>query len=238
MTGSFFITNERYIEPLPRAEDYTPIIPEGDEANVLDEELIIKLRHGAFQSRRKAMLTQAADERTVWPLMWARMSPGSQSKVKEEPEFEEAFLNLDCVRLWNFIRRTHLTHVFGDGDQMRVINMQEQEVRYSELKQGDKEFISNFKTRFDNQIKANEGAGLPVQDQPKLALEFLFKLDSKQYKDMVSSMRNDALRDLPDAFPQTLRIAQGWTGKEFIQKEGGQVLSAFVLDETTQICCF
>ena len=111
-------------------------------------------------------------------------------------------------------------------------------MRYSELKQGDKEFISNFKTRFDNQIKANEGAGLPVQDQPKLALEFLFKLDSKQYKDMVSSMRNDALRDLPDAFPQTLRIAQGWTGKEFIQKEGGQVLSAFVLDETTQLCCF
>ena len=29
MTGSFFITNERYVEPLLWAEDYTPIIPEG-----------------------------------------------------------------------------------------------------------------------------------------------------------------------------------------------------------------
>ena len=130
MTGSFFITNERYVEPLPRAEDYTPIIPEGedDEDNELDEELLRKLRDGAYQSRRKAMLTQAVNERTVWPLMWAQMSAGSQSKVREEPEFEEAFLNLDCVRLWNFIRRTHLTHVFGDGDQMRVVNIQEQEV--------------------------------------------------------------------------------------------------------------
>ena len=240
MTGSFFITNERYVEPLPRAEDYTPIIPEGedDEDNELDEELLRKLRDGAYQSRRKAMLTQAVNERTVWPLMWAKMSAGSQSKVREEPEFEEAFLNLDCVRLWNFIRRTHLTHVFGDGDQMRVVNIQEQEVRYSELKQGDREFISTFKTRFDNQVKANEGAGLPAQNQPKLALEFLFKLDMKRYKDMLVSMRNDAIRDLPDAYPQTLaaafRIAQGWTGKELTQKEDGQVLSAFVTDEAEQ----
>jgi hypothetical protein len=77
------------------------------------------------------------------------MSAGSQSKVREEPDFEEAFLNVDCVRLWNFIRRTHLTHVFGDGDQMRIVNIQEQEARYSELKQGDREFISTFKTRFN-----------------------------------------------------------------------------------------
>ena len=49
-------------------------------------------------------------------------------------------------------------------------------------------------------------------------------------------MRNDTLRDLSDAYPQTLaaafRIAQGWTGKKFLQKDGGQTLSAFATDET------
>ena len=75
MTGTFFITNERYVEPLPRAEDYTPVIPEG--GNALDEELLRKLREVAYQSRMKAMLTQAVNEKTVWPLMWAKMSPGS-----------------------------------------------------------------------------------------------------------------------------------------------------------------
>ena len=59
-------------------------------------------------------------------------------------------------------------------------NMQEQEVRYSELKQGDREFMSTFKIRFDDQLKANEGAGLPVQNAPNLAQEFIFKLDGKR----------------------------------------------------------
>jgi hypothetical protein len=121
-------------------------------------------------------------------------------------------------------------------------NMQEQEVRYTELKQGDREFRSTFKIRFDNQLKANEGAGLPVQNKPKLVLEFLFKLDGKRYKDMLSSMRNDALRDLPDAYLQNLvaafHIAQGWTLKEFRQKDGGQILSAFVTDETKPTSTF
>ena len=60
----------------------------------------------------------------------------------------------------------------------------------------------------------------------------------KRYKDMLISMRNDAIRDLPDAYPQTLaaafRMAQGWTGKQLTEKEGGQVQSAFVTDETEQ----
>ena len=58
------------------------------------------------------------------------MSPASQSKVKEEADFEDAYLHLDCVRLWIFIRRTHLTHILRDGDQMRVVNMQDQEIGY------------------------------------------------------------------------------------------------------------
>ena len=43
-----------------------------------------------------------------------------------------------------------------------------------------------------------------VSSPSQLALEFLFKLDGKRYKDMLSSMRNDTLRDLPDAYPETL----------------------------------
>ena len=105
--------------------------------------LITKLREGAFEGRRKAMQTQLADERTVWPLMWSRMSLASQCKVREEADFEDAHLNLDCVRLWAFVRRTHLTHVFGEGDPMRDINVQEQELRYTSLRQGEKEYRSS-----------------------------------------------------------------------------------------------
>ena len=57
-------------------------------------------------------------------------------KLKEEVVYENASVNLDWVRLWNVIRQTHLTHVFRGGGQMRVVNMQEQELRYSDFKQG------------------------------------------------------------------------------------------------------
>ena len=54
--------------------DYAPHAP-------LPAALITKLREGAFEGRRKAMQTQRADERTIWPMMWSRMSLASQCKV-------------------------------------------------------------------------------------------------------------------------------------------------------------
>lgn len=51
-------------------------------------------------------------------------------------------------------------HVFGEGDPMRDINVQEQELRYTSLRQGERELTSSFKLRFDNQLLANEGAGV------------------------------------------------------------------------------
>jgi hypothetical protein len=65
------------------------------------EKLVLKLREGAYEGRRKAMDIQKSNERTVWPLMWQRMSLASQSRVREEEDFEEAYLALDCVKLWN-----------------------------------------------------------------------------------------------------------------------------------------
>jgi Zinc knuckle len=270
LTGMFFTTNERYVQPFPREEDYIPDFPESDDEDEeevgeqLDaegeplpavdvaaqavareaaanarmetkrrarEKLISKLREGAYEGRRKAMEIQKANERTVWPMMWTRMSQASQSRVKEEEEY----LALDCVKLWSFIRRTHLTHIFGDGDPMREVNILEQETRFAALRQGDREYISTFKQRFDNQIKANEGAGVPEITESKLALEFIMKLDPKRYKRMLAQMRNDALRKDPDAYPKTLasayRIASGWANED--PKTGNHNIdnhSAFLAD--------
>ena len=35
-------------------------------------------------------------------------------------------INLDSVRLWEFIRRTHLTSIFGGGEIMEDVNRMEQ----------------------------------------------------------------------------------------------------------------
>jgi hypothetical protein len=184
LTGIFFSTNQRYTPPIPTEADYIPVFPEpakGEAAHsALPAALITKLREGAFEGRLKEVQQQKADERTVWPMMWCKMSSASQSKVKEEEDFEAACLDLDCVRLWGFIRRTHRTHIYGDGDPMTEVNVQEQETRYAALRQEDKEFISTFKQRFDDQIKANEGAGVPAVTDSKRALEFISKLDTRR----------------------------------------------------------
>jgi Zinc knuckle len=142
----------------------------------------------------------------------------SQSRVREEEDFEEAYMTLDSVKLWELIRRIHLTHIFGDGDPMREVNVQEQETRFAALRQGEREYISTFKLRFDNQVKANEGAGVPEMTESKLALEFIMKLDPKRYQRMLAQMRNDALRKDADAYPKTLasayRIASGWANED------------------------
>ena len=50
------------------------------------------------------------------------MSITSQAKVQEEPGFKLAKLTLDSVKLWVFISKSHLTHVYGMDDNMRAVN--------------------------------------------------------------------------------------------------------------------
>ena len=133
MTGMFFTTNASYVHPFPREEDFNPALQavvapgaeqgdqdEGEEEEEEEDEdappaafpevLVNKLRANAYEGRRKAMELQKVNEQKLWSLMWSRMSTGSKSKVREEPEFEAARIRLDSVKLWEFIRRSHLTH--------------------------------------------------------------------------------------------------------------------------------
>ena len=236
LTANFFMTNTRHVPPIPQEADYVPQTEEGeDDLPALPAALIAKLRDGAYEGRRKAIAKQKADETTVWPIMWERMSIGSQSKVREQEDFQAAFLRLDCVTLWRFIRQTHLTHVFGAGDPMAEVNVQEQEQRYAAMRQGDREYISTFKKRFDQQVQANEGAGVLPITESRRALDFIMRLDTKRYHRMLSQMRNDALREAPEAYPQTLaaafRIASGWTGEGTSGGSTGyETHSAFLAD--------
>lgn len=92
---------------------------------VLAAALIEILRLNAFESRRKAVELQKVDEQKLWPLMWSRMSTGSKSKVREEPGYEVTRMRLDSVKLWGYIRKSRLTHIYGEDDSMRAINIHE-----------------------------------------------------------------------------------------------------------------
>ena len=52
----------------------------------------------------------------------SHMSMESQSKVMEDPDFERIYAELDSVKLWKVIRRSHLTHIYGDDDEMSFVS--------------------------------------------------------------------------------------------------------------------
>jgi hypothetical protein len=69
----------------------------------------------------------------------------------------------------------------------------------------------------------------------KRALDFLYKLDTKRFKKMLASMRNNALCMTENAYPATLsaayRIASGWVNDEYGRGSNGpDEHSAFVAD--------
>ena len=223
MTGMFFSTDVSHFIPYPREVDYNPSAPPpgaddvdtDDEAEGEDEEVdpipavvpvvyppafLAKLRAIAFEGRRKLVEAQKVDEKKLFPMIWDRISAGSQSKVREEPGFEAARMQFDSVRLWQFIKRNHLTHVYGEDDSMRAVNVHEQTLRYNYLRQGDRELVGEFKTRFDNQVSANKGVGIEPVEESIRAIDFLRKLDPKRYTCMLTVMRNNAVQNLPHSY--------------------------------------
>ena len=118
---------------------------------------------------------------------------------------------------------------------MNDVNMHEQENKYNSLRQGEREFISNFKVRFDEQVSANDGVGITAITESRRALDFIMKLDPKRYKKMHDEMKDDALRCVADAYPKTLpaayRIASQWTGSDHNPHSGAAAKPvAFVTD--------
>ena len=135
------------------------------------------------------------------------MSPSSQNRVKEEEEHRTAYKALDCVLLWTLIRKTHLTHMYDDSDPMKEVNRHEQENKYGAMRQGKRELINTFTTRFDEQVLANDAVRADKVTDSRHALDFLGKLDPKRYRKMTQDMRNDVVRHKADAYPNTLARA-------------------------------
>ena len=213
----FLLTNIRYVPPLPRNEDFTVVYPasaEGEpEAVTMTAALIAILKETCFTARMKTIIQGKEEEAKIWNIMWLRMSPASRCKVQEQPEYEAGNRRKDCVLLWELIRRTHL-YINGEGDAVQMLNIKEEETRYEALKQGEREFLANFMIRFEAQVLASRGAGIPEITEAKRAMDFVYKLDKGRYGNMLADIRHSDMKLDPLAYSPTViaavRIATGW----------------------------
>lgn len=210
-----------------------PALPPTQELDKATKSLIAKMRENAFEARRRAVQRQAENMTKMWPLITGEMSAASLAKVKEFPNYRLAKGSRDVVMLWEFIRKSHLTHVYGEGDGMRAVNINDQKLKFNNMRQGDRESTSDFKSRYDNQTKANEGVGIVQDDEDLVAIDFLGKLDPKRYTAMLTVLRNNAAINL-SSYPTTLagayRTASTWTTDGTMSATREQH-SAFVMDK-------
>jgi hypothetical protein len=147
------------------------------------------------------------------------MSSASLAKVSEFSGYEDAKASRDVIKLWRFIRRSHLTHVYGQSDNLSAVNNNDQLIRFENLRQGQHEPISDFKTQYDNQVKANQGVGVVNADESLVSIDFLSKLDPKRFTNLLTALRNNAATNI-SSYPKTLagayRAASTWTSDGLI----------------------
>jgi hypothetical protein len=117
---------------------------------------------------------------------------------------------------------------------MSAANVHDQATRYHNLRQGDKEYISEFKIRFNHKVQSNKGVGIPVISDRLRAMDFIGKLDFKRYHGMLTGMCNCACQNLPSSYPKTLsaayRTASTWTRDILLVPMGADSHSAFLAD--------
>jgi hypothetical protein len=206
------------------------------EVDKATKSLIAKMRENAYEARRKKIELQELNLTKLWPFVTSQMSSASLAKVREFSGYEDAKASRDVIKLWRFIRRSHLTHVYGQSDNLRAVNINDQLIRFGNLRQGQHETLSDFKTRYDNQVKANQGVGVVNTDESLVAIDFLSKLDPKRFTSLLTVLRNNAAINI-DTYPKTLagayRAASTWTSEGLILATR-ETHSAFVTDKTKE----
>jgi hypothetical protein len=123
------------------------------EVDKATKPLIDKMRENAYEAKRKKIELQEHNLTKLWPFVKSHMSSASLAKVWEFSGYEDAKASRDVIKLWRFIRRSHLTHVYGQSDNLRAVNINDQLIKFGNLRQCQQEPISDFKSRYDNRSK-------------------------------------------------------------------------------------
>jgi hypothetical protein len=83
VAGNFLANNIRHEYPIPREEDYLPVLPAPEEGQPpippLPAAIVTKVREFAFERRNKQIAQLMKNGHKTLPMMWEGCSPVSQS---------------------------------------------------------------------------------------------------------------------------------------------------------------
>lgn len=59
---------------------------------------------------------------------------------------------------------------------MSAVHVNDQKIRFNNMRRGERESISDFKARYDTQIKVNLSVGIIEEDETLIAIDFSVNL--------------------------------------------------------------
>lgn len=173
----------------------------GDLPNVGDEINRLILAEQVKEYAREVIAVKKKKE-LMYGALKTRLSDSSIARLKEAPRWQEIEDNMDFLRLWKLIVKTHHTR----GEKATDIAKFECRDYYHEMKQKEREGLGAFKERFLRQISLMKSMKVTVPSESEQVVDFLTKLDPR-YDEIRRDLHRDAVRGIK-AFPDKLSRLQ------------------------------
>ena len=131
-----------------------------------DDKIKLKAYHDMKRSYDKAC-------REVYQVLWETLSKDSRDRVEQCDGFEIAQSERDPLKLFDVIKKVHLTAPGSNSAVMKVKRMAD----FTKIRQGPDEHLREYMNRFRNCVDSLEYAELAVPDEAVQAAKFIEGLD-------------------------------------------------------------
>lgn len=151
------------------------------------------------------------DNVAMYSTLWGQLSDESQTKIRNTTKDFDARVEAaaDALLLWEAICRVHLANITGCSP----VDKENARNDYQRCTQG-KDPLEVYKRRFDGCIDAMRAVGIkPMPSEEDQAVRFMSGLDPARFADLISSVENDANREIseyPATVLEVLKLAETW----------------------------
>ena len=166
---------------------YEPKFPEIDDVRY-DNDRVYKTRIDQEIKNATNLLAKIqADKPAIFAVIWGQLSIESRDKIRAHANWPLIELEDNPLELWLAIIATHIVAAVGDATVDRARARDD----YARLRQGQTEYLSRFKERFDNALLALDAVEESVPENEVQAFDFINRLDDSRYAQLKAKLQNN-----------------------------------------------
>ena len=219
------LTNKKYCPPAVTQAMWNPpvAVVEGVDPDPALTPAMVNKRREACLARFDVATDKINQEyQQFYGYLWNTLTLESKDRVQEVAgdAFSAAQLTCDTEQLWKWIVASHLTEIYGPGDINALLNSEMLSSEIEKITQEDQSLVV-FAKQYKNARDACNAGGCAAVAANVDTIRFLSKLNH-DYDEMRESMRIDAIKEVPNAYPATIDAAVRYAAA-YLPKRGEEV---------------